>query len=117
MRAFLIVLFLCLSALPARAAELVMFESDGCYWCDRWKEEVGRYYYKTREARIAPLRMVNLRDPRPAHLQGIRGVAMTPTFVVIDQGREMGRIIGYPGEQAFWVRLTRILAQQQYSGR
>lgn len=111
MRVVLIALFFTLASLPARAAELVLFDTDGCYWCLRWKEEVGRYYFKTREAQIAPLRVVNLRDPWPQHIRGLRGVRVTPTFVVIDQGRELGRIVGYSGEQAFWVKLEQILAR------
>lgn len=32
----------------------------------------------------------------------------TPTFVLIDGGREVGRIEGYPGEAFFWGLLEKL---------
>lgn len=84
------------------AAELVMFESPGCSWCDAWNREVGAIYDMTSEARLAPLRRVDLSGPRPDDLTGIVGIVYTPTFVLIEDGREVGRILGYPGESHFW---------------
>lgn len=92
-------------AAPAAAAELVMFESRGCEWCVRWHEEIGPVYPKTTEARCAPLRQVDIHEPRPADLAAIGGIRYTPTFVVLDDGREIGRIVGYPGEDFFWALL------------
>lgn len=97
---------------PSKAAELVMFESDGCYWCERWKREVGTYYRQTAEARLAPLRRIDLFDRRPDDLTGIRGVLVTPTFVLVEKGREIGRIVGHPGKQEFWIALSRLLAMR-----
>ncbi len=93
----------------ARAAELVMFESAACTWCERWHEELGPIYPKTAESRIAPLRRVNLHDPRPAGLDAIRGVSFTPTFVLIHNGTEIGRITGYAGDEFFWFQLGTLL--------
>ncbi len=84
------------------ASELIMFNSPTCEWCDLWEEEVGVVYGKTNEARIAPVRRVDIHDPRPDGLKWIKRVVYTPTFVLIDNGREVGRIIGYPGEGFFW---------------
>lgn len=92
-----------------RAAELVMFESAACSWCERWHEELGPIYPKTAESRIAPLRRVNLHDPRPAGLDAIRGVSFTPTFVLIHNGTEIGRITGYAGDAFFWFQLGTLL--------
>jgi len=33
-----------LSAQGAVAAELLMYETAGCPWCQRWKSEIGREY-------------------------------------------------------------------------
>ena len=35
----------------------------------------------------------------------------TPVFVLIDNGREIGRIRGYPGEDHFWGLLGTLLAK------
>ncbi len=32
-----------------------------------------------------------------------------PTFVLIDEGKEVGRIEGYPGEDFFWGMLGKLL--------
>ncbi len=94
------------------AAELLMFESDDCIWCDAWNEEIGPIYPKTAEGRRAPLRRVDIHAARPQDLQNIEGVRFTPTFVLTDdQGREVGRINGYPGEDFFWGLLSELIAK------
>jgi thioredoxin-related protein len=94
---------------PARAAELVMFESEYCSWCETWHSEIGPVYPKTAEARIAPLRRVDIDDERPADLVGLKAVMFTPTFVLMHEGREIGRIQGYPGEDFFWPLLGELI--------
>lgn len=96
---------------PANAAELVMFEEAGCSWCERWNNEIGVSYAKTDEGKQAPLRRVDLEMPSPADLAHIKSVTFSPTFVVMDEGRELGRIIGYPGQDFFWPMLQEILSR------
>jgi len=91
-----------LAAGPARAAELVMFEDAGCIWCARFNAEIGPIYAKTDEGRRAPLRRVDAGKALPADLSFIETERFTPVFVLIDGGREIGRIRGYPGEDHFW---------------
>jgi len=95
----------------ADAAELVMFESEGCEWCEAWNEEVGVIYDKTTEAGIVPLRRVDIDDDRPSDLSQLQGLMYTPTFVVMKDGREIGRIIGYPGEDFFWQLLNEMITK------
>lgn len=95
---------------PAMAApQLVMFESANCEWCAAWDREVGVIYRKTAEGRLAPLRRVDLHGPRPADLQSIGTVVYTPTFVLLVEGKEVGRITGYPGDDHFWGLLDGLL--------
>ena len=49
---------LLLATLPARAAELAMFDRADCPVCIRWNKEVGPTYPKTPESRRAPLHRV-----------------------------------------------------------
>jgi hypothetical protein len=93
------VLFTCGTA---RAAELIVFEQAGCAWCETFEREIAPIYPKTREGRIAPLRRVDIEAPLPADLAFIDVERLAPLFVLIDQGREIGRIRGYPGEDHFW---------------
>lgn len=105
-------LALVLPAAPAAAAaELVMFERRTCPWCAAWHREIGPVYPKTEAGRAAPLRRVDLDRPRPAAYAGIEGIVYTPTFVLVEDGREIGRVAGYPGEEFFWGLLDRLLAK------
>ncbi len=91
-----------LSVLPAAAAELVLFEAAGCVWCEAWNAEIGMIYPKAAESRVAPLRRVDVHGERPPDLASVRGIIYTPTFVLMDSGKEVGRITGYAGEESFW---------------
>ena len=72
-----------------------MFERSGCSWCAAWREEIGPIYPKTKEGRTAPLREADIIDQ--------------PTSV--EDGKEVGRITGYPGSAFFWGLLADILAK------
>lgn len=101
---------LALSATESRAAELVMFERPGCVWCARFNAEIAPIYGRTEESHAAPLRRVDLNSPLPADLAGLDPGVFTPTFVVLKEGREIGRIRGYPGDAFFFGLLDRILS-------
>jgi thioredoxin-related protein len=90
------------AATPARAAALVMFEQTGCPWCEAFDREIAPIYRKTEEGLRAPLRRVDIDAPVPADLAFIKVERLTPLFVLVDKGREIGRIRGYPGEDNFW---------------
>ncbi len=86
-----------------------MFETRSCSWCKAWNREVGGIYHKTPESRAAPLRRVDLDAPRPSDLAALPGIVYTPTFVLVEDGREVGRIQGYPGADHFWGLLGMLL--------
>jgi hypothetical protein len=98
------------------AAELVMLEEDGCSWCELWHEEIGVVYSKTEEGKIAPLRIVNIHDPLPNDLRFLTKGGYTPTFVLVDNGEEVGRIRGYPGESFFWGLLSMMIEKLPVNG-
>lgn len=95
----------------APATELVMFERAGCVWCQRWDREVGANYAKTEEAKTLPLRRVDLDVAATGGISLASPVRYTPTFVVVDQGREVGRITGYISDEAFWGLLGALAAK------
>ena len=86
----------------SRAAELVYFHSEACEVCEQWNEEVGLIYGKTDEAKRLTLRRQSVHDDIPADLSFIKGVVFTPTFVVVEDGREVGRLVGYIRDYFFW---------------
>lgn len=93
----------------ARAAELIMFDDPTCVWCRRWLAEVGPGYPNTEEGRRAPLRRVYIRDQTRSGVALKSTATGTPTFVLADDGREIGRIVGYPGADYFYPMLGELL--------
>ncbi|ACS40333.1 MULTISPECIES: regulatory protein SoxS [Methylobacteriaceae] len=102
-----------LALLPAtaEAAELLMFERRGCPWCREWERVIGPIYPKSDVGRRAPLRRVDLDAGLPPGLTLRRPIRYTPTFVLVEGGRELDRIEGYPGEDFFWGRAERLLGR------
>ena len=86
----------------AADVRLLMFERLFCEWCEAWNEEVGDAYALTEEGKFAPLRRIQINETHPADLEDIKWPRFTPTFVMMVDGAEVGRIRGYPGEEFFW---------------
>ena len=78
-------------------------------WCQRFDREIAPAYDKTDEGKRAPLRRVDIAKPQPADLAFVRRERFTPVFVLIDNGREFGRIRGYPGDTFFWGLLATLI--------
>ncbi len=88
---------------------LLMAEETGCPWCARWDKEISHIYPKTDEGRAAPLRRYDLHAGSPEDVTFERPVHFTPTFVLVVNGVEKGRIEGYPGEDFFWPLLSALM--------
>src|SRR6185503_4044751 len=101
--------FALLLASASPAAELVVFEQKGCVWCQRFDREIAPAYDKTSEGKRAPLRRLDIAQPIPPDLGFIRRERFTPVFVLVEEGREIGRIRGYPGDTFFWGLLASLI--------
>jgi len=98
----------CANAQSARD-QLLMITSNSCPWCEAFEEEVGGIYNQTEEAVFLPLRRHDFYDVMPNDLEKITPATMTPTFIILSDGAEIGRIIGYPGAELFWWRLSEFI--------
>jgi thioredoxin-like negative regulator of GroEL len=103
------VVALVLGAYAAAAMELVMYRRAGCPWCAAWDRDVGPVYGKTEVGRRVPLRLVDIDLDRQPAVQLKSPVRFTPTFALVDDGREVGRIEGYPGQDFFWGLLQNLV--------
>lgn len=88
-----------------------MFEREGCVWCQRWDREIAPIYNKTDEAKLLPLRRIDVERERATGIALAAPVRYTPTFVVVDNGREIGRITGYINDESFWGLLGALAAK------
>jgi alkylhydroperoxidase family enzyme len=109
-------MFIALTVSDARAAELVMVEQAGCAWCEAFDREIAPIYPKTEEGLRAPLRRVDTGQRLPPDLAFIETERLTPLFVLVDRGHEIGRIRGYPGEDHFWGLLGVLMKKLDASG-
>jgi hypothetical protein len=109
MRILASLFFALLLATASPAAELVMFEQKGCVWCQRFDREIAPAYDRTSEGKRAPLRRLDIAQPVPSELGFIRRERFTPVFVLVEEGREIGRIRGYPGDTFFWGLLASLI--------
>jgi hypothetical protein len=90
--------------------QLVMITSSHCPWCEAFEDDIGRGYYRTEEALIYPLSRHDFYEEMPDDLRHLTPATMTPTFIVMRDGLEVGRIIGYPGAELFWWRISEFTA-------
>jgi thioredoxin-related protein len=115
---FLLVLALTFFSTAApKAAELLMFEQQYCAWCERWNDEIGGIYHKTTEGIRAPLRRIDIHDQIPVEFAGLQAAVFTPTFVLWENGQEIARLRGYPGDEFFWFLLSEMLEKLPKSAK
>ena len=58
-------------------------------------------YPRTEEGRLAPLRRLRIQEQANSGATLERPIFVTPTFVQIEAGHEIGRLVGYPGSDFF----------------
>ena len=90
---------------------LVMVEEHGCPYCRAWMRDVGEFYHKTSEGKFAPLMRMDMDGARKKFNLNVN---FTPTFVILKNGKEAGRLIGYIDDSFFWPKLDTILAKIGY---
>ena len=112
----IITLALCMVLSPiflktVRAAELLMVEQLGCYYCLEWKDEIGPIYPKTPEGKFAPIRFIDI--TKIDEIKGLRrNVVFTPTFLLMENDKELARLEGYLSEDFFWGLLEVMLQKE-----
>jgi len=99
------------SSLAQAEARLLMFEEQWCAWCQMWDRDIGGIYDRTSEGKAAPLVRIDVHDPEPHGFSLKARVQYTPTFVLVSDGHEIGRIEGYPGEDFFWGMLAQMIGR------
>lgn len=116
MKALLVAVML-MFATPTLAAELLMIHSPTCVFCQAFMKDTRPGYSESEQAKTYPLRIIDIslfmnrewlrQQTRDGAIKPIRG---TPTFIVWDDNREMGRIVGYSGSELWYRRLDNIIS-------
>lgn len=98
---------------PLRAGDgmrLLMVQKRGCIYCAAWDREIAPGYATSGPGRRAPLMRVEIDGPWPDGLALASRPFVTPTFILLRGGVEIGRIQGYAGPEWFFADLDRLLA-------
>lgn len=99
-----------LSSLRGRSVELVVFEHRDCTYCRVFRADtLPRYRENGHEAK-APIRFVSIEhtDIGAMNLRG-GAIQMVPTFVLMQNGEEVGRIAGYWAPDNFFKMLSNLM--------
>ena len=110
MKKLLLTLFFILFPFPAYAFELLMAHNPGCGICQKFIKEVAVDYNDSKIAEKLPLVIISVSEQpewfkqayRENRIKVIRG---TPTFIIWNGRKELGRIIGYHSKDRFYDRL------------
>ncbi len=81
----------------ASVYELVVFEADGCVYCENFRSDVLPLYRESTLGREIPIRFVNVSRSDETRMGLTYAITIAPTVVLMSQGREVDRIIGYTG--------------------
>lgn len=121
---FLIFCFAILAALPVSQAardlqadttratkfQLVVLEADGCIYCNVFRRQLLPAYEASLHGKKAPIRFIDINDPALGELGLTQPVGLVPTFVVLENNEEIGRIPGLVGRHDFFRALDYIFA-------
>ena len=99
------------SSLAAQDYNLVMVEQPGCAYCMAWDDQIADAYPNTAEGQFAPLVRADLHIGPPDGVEYARRVNFTPTFILLENGREIARMEGYVGEDFFWPLYSKLLQE------
>lgn len=99
------------SALPEARFELLVVEIDNCIYCGLFRRDVAPTYTASLRARSVPMRFIDINAPDIDALSLTAPIDSVPTVLVVENGREVGRIAGYVGPEIFFHSLNRLLPE------
>lgn len=90
--------------------ELVVMEAPGCTYCTLFRRDVLPSYEASERAKDMPIRFIDVNDEAAAALGLEAPVEIVPTFVVLKNNHEIGRIPGYMGPEYFFHTINHLLS-------
>ncbi len=91
-----------------RQLEMVVLEVKDCIYCNVFRRQLLPVYQASRQARRMPVRFVDINDPALGDIGLTQPVGVVPTFVVLENNEEIGRIPGLVGRNEFFQALDHI---------
>lgn len=98
----------------AASVELVVFEHADCQYCRVFRSDVAPRYASGTQAERAPLRFINIEHTGTHGIGGLNAsIHMVPTFVLMQEGREVDRIVGYWSPDNFFKMVAYMLMKTE----
>jgi thioredoxin-related protein len=90
--------------------QLVVMEADGCIYCGLFRRDVLPSYEASDSGKDMPIRFVDVNDVDKTGIEFESPVDILPTFVIVKDNREIGRIPGYMGPEDFFHSISYLLS-------
>lgn len=98
-------------AVPQGDLELLVFEVDGCTYCEVMRRDVLPRYRASASGAEAPMRFIDINQVDTDKL-ALRGtVQVVPTAVLMKNGKEVDRVERYFGPEMFFQIVARMIEQ------
>ena len=98
---------------PRSPYELVVFEADGCIYCENFRSDVLPLYRESQIGRETPIRFVNVSRSDETKMGLSGAITIAPTVVLMHQGQEVDRIVGYTGPFNFMKMVAYMLGRSE----
>ncbi|MBL8564234.1 MAG: hypothetical protein JNM89_00785 [Hyphomicrobiaceae bacterium] len=95
----------------AGSVQLVVFESEGCVYCNLFRRHVLPAYSASPRSREVPLRFLDLNAPDADDVALDAPVDLLPTAVLLLNNREVGRIPGYVAPESFFHAVNHLMSR------
>jgi thioredoxin-related protein len=89
--------------------ELLVFEVQGCVYCDVFRRDVLPNYQAGPASARAPIRFVDLNSVDADKLALRGSVRVVPTMILMKEGKEVERITGYTAPSTFFKLVNTML--------
>lgn len=94
---------------PKFNAELLVFEAEGCGYCNLFRRDVAPAYERSPRARDVPMRFIDANRTDIKRLNLAEPLKVVPTIVLMVNGREAQRITGYMGPEPFFHMISTLM--------
>lgn len=98
------------AATPSGRLQLIVMEAPGCIYCGVFRRDVLPSFAASERGKELSVRFLDVNDLERANLTLETSIDIVPTFVLVQDLREVGRIPGYVGPAAFFQSISHLLS-------
>lgn len=91
--------------------ELVVIELKNCAYCRVFRRDLLPAYAASTQARDVPIRFLEVEQVGKSGIALRSPIQIVPTVLVLEEGREIGRIPGLTGQDTFFRAIDLILGR------